>query len=193
MREKMRSLKTSVKADFIRSNKEPTSTVKAKSAPNTTKNKTVKSKMGSTDEFSQEEEDDDDRKISTKRSRTRSKTFTFGKGGISPKKHKGEVTDGTRARKSVDIPKSPSTTSLGKSNGAGFFKSAKSSVPEDFVSYLRKEQRPEVVEVGKIHRLRQILRNETVAWVESFITLGGMAEIVTLLHRIMEVEWRYAC
>jgi hypothetical protein len=193
MREKMRSLKTSVKADFIRSNKEPTSTIKTKSAPNTTKNKTAKSKMGITDEFLQDEEDIENQKTSTKRTRTRSKTFTFSKAGISPKKHKGEVTDGTRGRKSVDIPKSPSMASLGKSSGAGFFKSAKSSVPEDFVSYLRTEQRPEVVEVGKIHRLRQILRNETVAWVESFITLGGMAEIVALLHRIMEVEWRYVC
>jgi hypothetical protein len=47
------------------------------------------------------------------------------------------------------------------------------------------------MEVGKIHKLRQLLRNETVSWVEAFIKLGGMAEIVDLLHRVMLVEWRF--
>jgi hypothetical protein len=182
-----------MKIDFIRSNKvDPASAEKIKSTPNTTKTKTArssKSRNGSTEDL-QDEENLEDYKKSAKRTRGRSRTFTFSKGGTSPKKHKGEVSESTRSRKSVDLPKSPSVVSLGKGNNSGFFSSSKSSVPEDFVSYLRKEQRPEVVEVGKVHRLRQILRNETVAWVESFIKLGGMAEIVALLHRIMEVEWR---
>ncbi len=42
-----------------------------------------------------------------------------------------------------------------------------------------------------MHKLRQLLRNETIAWVDSFITQGGMAEIIGLLHRTMDVEWRY--
>jgi hypothetical protein len=63
--------------------------------------------------------------------------------------------------------------------------------PSDYVAYLRKVQKPELVEVGKLHKLRLLLRNETVAWIEDFIQQGGMHEIVALLNRIMEVEWRY--
>ncbi|KAL2119600.1 hypothetical protein VTJ04DRAFT_6561 [Mycothermus thermophilus] len=63
-------------------------------------------------------------------------------------------------------------------------------LPGDFVGYLQKVQKPELVEVGKLHKLRLLLRNETVAWTEEFIRLGGMREIVELLHRIMAVEWR---
>lgn len=62
--------------------------------------------------------------------------------------------------------------------------------PTDYVSYLRKVQKPELVEVGKIHKLRLLLRNETVAWIDEFVRQGGMKEIVHLLNRIMEVEWR---
>jgi hypothetical protein len=51
-------------------------------------------------------------------------------------------------------------------------------------------QQPEQVEVGKIHKLRLLLRNETVAWIEEFLEQGGMKEIVDLLNRIMDVEWR---
>ncbi|KAJ2893877.1 hypothetical protein MKZ38_008144 [Zalerion maritima] len=60
----------------------------------------------------------------------------------------------------------------------------------DFVAYLHKTSQPEVVEVGKLHKLRLLLRNETVAWTEDFIRQGGMKEIVGLLCRIMDVEWR---
>lgn len=62
--------------------------------------------------------------------------------------------------------------------------------PGDFVSYLQRVREPEQVEVGKLHKLRLLLRNETVAWTDEFVRLGGMKEIVDLLHRIMAVEWR---
>lgn len=79
-------------------------------------------------------------------------------------------------------------------NGVGGFlgmKSGKSQqLPADFVAYLQKVQKPELVEVGRLHKLRLLLRNETVAWTEEFIKQGGMKEIVDLLHRIMAVEWR---
>jgi len=41
-----------------------------------------------------------------------------------------------------------------------------------------------------LHKLRLLLRNETVEWVDNFIKDGGMTELVGLLHRIMEMEWR---
>jgi hypothetical protein len=62
--------------------------------------------------------------------------------------------------------------------------------PSDFVHYLREIQKPEMIEVGKVHKLRLLLRNETVSWVDTFIADGGMDEIVQLLYRIMKVEWR---
>ncbi|KAK4171304.1 armadillo-type protein [Triangularia setosa] len=75
--------------------------------------------------------------------------------------------------------------------GAGFMAKVKGQqLPGDFVSYLRKVQKPEQVEVGKLHKLRLLLRNETVAWIEEFIRQSGMEEIVSLLNRIMALEWR---
>jgi hypothetical protein len=71
-------------------------------------------------------------------------------------------------------------------------KLAKPLGPEDYIHYLRRVPLPASVEVGKMHKLRQVLRNETVAWVDVFITKGGMTEIVGLLYRIIKVEWRYA-
>ena len=63
-------------------------------------------------------------------------------------------------------------------------------MPQDYVTYLRKKKDLKDIELGRMHKLRLLLRNETVQWVTSFIQLGGMDEIVSLLHRIMEVEWR---
>lgn len=75
----------------------------------------------------------------------------------------------------------------------GLFNKAKGPqqhTPGDFVQYLRTVQKPELVEVGKLHKLRLLLRNETVAWTEAFIGQGGMEETVGLLHRILAIEWR---
>ncbi|KAI9884668.1 MAG: hypothetical protein M1823_003551 [Watsoniomyces obsoletus] len=67
---------------------------------------------------------------------------------------------------------------------------AQPPVPQDFVKYLQKVQKPQEVDVKRLHKLRLVLRNERVAWVDSFITMGGMMEVVGLLRRIMKVEWR---
>lgn len=69
-------------------------------------------------------------------------------------------------------------------------KSGPAANPSDYISYLRGNQDPSKVEVGRLHKLRILLRNETVAWVDSFISQQGMAEIVGLLNRIMAIEWR---
>ena len=94
------------------------------------------------------------------------------------------------------VASSPDATGAGSGGAggaiAGFFKSKapQHNSPADFVTYLRTVQAPEKVEVGKLHKLRLILRNETVTWIEDFIGQGGMEEVVGLLHRIMAVEWR---
>lgn len=133
---------------------------------------------------------------STKRKKHRSMTFSkggSGKGLASPtKKSKPDGTLGRHFRnKSTDSVVSDRPVSSGSSTSTGIFSKVKGQQgPADFVAYLRKVQKPEVVEVGKLHKLRILLRNETVAWTEDFIRQGGMKEIVDLLHRILEVEWR---
>jgi hypothetical protein len=140
--------------------------------------------------------DNDDAK-STKRTRTRSRTFTFSKGDRSgertpAKKQRGHtralssfVPSKDNNKSSGDQLKSPTTP-----NGSLGRKSAPPAYPADYISYLKCAQDPTKTEVGKLHKLRLLLRNETVAWVDTFISLGGMTEIVNLLDRIMAIEWR---
>ncbi|KAI1880674.1 hypothetical protein JX265_000914 [Neoarthrinium moseri] len=108
------------------------------------------------------------------------------------KKQKGDGTIGRHFRsKSTDSVVSERPSSSGSTTGSGILSKIKPQQgPADFVAYLRKVQKPEAVEVGKLHKLRLLLRNETVAWTDEFVRQGGMEEIVALLHRIMDVEWR---
>ncbi|CAJ0548952.1 Ff.00g025650.m01.CDS01 [Fusarium sp. VM40] len=132
--------------------------------------------------------------------RSRGKSFTLSRGRKEPKepsspikKSKGEGTLGRHFRsKSTDsvISEGPPGSSGSVSNSGILSKMKFNQGPGDYVAYLRKVQKPQLVEVGKVHKLRLLLRNETVAWIEDFIQLGGMKEIVGLLNRIMEVEWR---
>lgn len=149
--------------------------------------------------------DDDSKKKKTSRGRTLTLSRATNKdrdGKDKPpsspsKKTKGEGTLGRHFRsKSTDSVGStdgsrPASSSSGSNIASGFLAKVKlQQGPLDYVAYLRKVQKPELVEVGKLHKLRLLLRNETVAWAEEFIREGGMKEIVGLLHRIMEVEWR---
>ena len=132
-----------------------------------------------------------------KKSRPRSLTFTsFRKGDSSPtKKQKPDGSASKGRPKSVDMSGAgPVLKSAISKEGlrSASNNSNQLPVPEDFISYLRKVQKPQSVEVGKLHKLRQLLRNEAVSWVDSFITQGGMLEVIGLLYRIIKVEWRYA-
>ena len=79
---------------------------------------------------------------------------------------------------------------MSRPSSKGSTKPDETTDPADFIHYMKEIQKPEIVEVGKLHKLRILLRNETVAWVESFISGGGMDELVSLLYRILKVEWR---
>ncbi|KAL6866674.1 armadillo-type protein [Trichoderma novae-zelandiae] len=133
-----------------------------------------------------------------KRTRGRSFTFSRAKKGkesrsSSKKSTKGDSTLGRHFRnKSADSVASDRPVSSGNSSAGSTLlsKIKMQQGPADFVAYLRKVRQPQQVEVGKLHKLRLLLRNETVAWIEEFIQHGGMKEIVGLLKRIMEVEWR---
>lgn len=199
MRQKMRTLTLRVKADFIKQDSEASKTAAVSTVGTLDGEPSGIYAMPSNEEphvaIQQPEEDDDSK--STKRSRPRSRTFTFSRGD---RKDKGDASPTKKQRSqsksrptSIQIPKEPYTKAPNTPNtptGSMGRKSAPPSNPSDYISYLRSNQEPSKIEVGRLHKLRILLRNETVAWVDSFISQQGMAEIVGLLNRIMAIEWR---
>ena len=201
----MRALDTNIKADFIKQDKscsesKPTAEglvshdsngrVPQRPVPGR-RLKTEESAIAANQESEVIEATNGSRKP-----RPRSRTFTLSKGDSSPSKKVKADRPVSRGRpKSGDqtlSASSKSLTSIGAAQALALLgKAPKPTVPDEFISYLRKVQKPESVEVGKLHKLRQLLRNETVSWVDAFITRGGMTEIVALLNRIIQVEWRY--
>ncbi|KAJ5928606.1 Diaphanous GTPase-binding [Penicillium verhagenii] len=184
MRDKMRSLDTNIKVDFIQKDRTENG---APNSAGTSDSRRGRGKESKDDQKSQ------DRKGS--RSRSRSRGFSFGRGSSSPGK-KARPESGTFARpRSVDLsqPVGVYTTLHPGGSTATLSEAAvvdTAADPSDFVHYLREIQKPEIIEVGKLHKLRLLLRNETVSWVNGFITEGGMDEIVQLIYRIMKMEWR---
>ena len=194
----MRSLDTNIKADFIKQDK--TSSGSASSAEG------LAMQVGRPDTGKRSKTDDgacqaaDERLGSSqstempKTSRPRSRTFTFSKSEGSPtKKQKSERSGSHHRSKSGEMKGSESLSSLDTARKGSFGLFGKPSAlvtPGDCIAYLRRVQQPQEVEVGKVHKLRQLLRNETVDWVNNFITDGGMTDIVSLLYRIIDVEWR---
>jgi hypothetical protein len=183
MRERMRTLTLRVKADFVRQDQGAAKAAEADPAH-------AASGVGA-----QEEMEDDSKSI--KRSRARSRTFTFSKGDkkggdSSPSKNARSRSKGRPT--SILVPKGQSahdaltpTTPTGSSWGR---RGHAPPAVSEYITYLRKNQDPKKVEVGRLHKLRILLRNETVAWVDDFISQGGMSEVVGLLHRLMGIEWR---
>ncbi|KAF2159389.1 hypothetical protein M409DRAFT_30141 [Zasmidium cellare ATCC 36951] len=193
MRQKMRTLTLTVKADFIKQDKmtgnSPLGTLTSNLEKSKSSNKVT--------EVVPEKKEEDDSK-STKRSRTRSRTFTFSK---SDRKNKGDASPSKKQRSqsksrptSVEIPKEAYTGSQSQTpttpTGSFGRKSGAPALPTDYITYLKKNQDPTKIEVGRLHKLRILLRNETVTWVDGFISQGGMAEIVDLLNKTMAIEWR---
>lgn len=198
MRQKMRSLTMRVKSDFIKQD-QGAHKLEDSSPPGSITNREKSepsNKLVSETSKVPTKGDEDDSK-STKRSRARSRTFTFSRGR---KEEKGEGSPSKKQRSqsrsrptSIIIPTAnASKTDLTPTTPTGSFgrKSAPPALPADYILYLRQNQDPTKVEVGRLHKLRILLRNETVAWVDAFITQDGMLEIVNLLKRTMALEWR---
>ena len=193
----MRTLDTNIKADFIKQNNTGSASSSdgvfvnsaASSKPSTAKIPKSESKQFRKDLITEGSREPGN----PSKSRPRSLTFTM-KGDHSFSKTKGERLALHQRTKSATLVPSASVSSLatpGISQSLGhLLNPPKQSFPEDFVKYLRKVQRPQYVEVGRLQKLRQLLRNETVSWVNSFIVQGGMVEIVGLLYRIIDIEWR---
>ncbi|KAK0345920.1 hypothetical protein LTR91_016222 [Friedmanniomyces endolithicus] len=199
MRQKMRSLTLRVKADFVKQD------LGSKNAGSTPQGSLTgckdgahspedARKRGSPEDHRSREEDANSTKRS--KSRPRSRNFTFSKGdkrgdtSTTKERSKSKTrpisihipSDNTAISPATGTPKSP-FGSLGR-------KTAASALPADYIKYLQTNRDATQIEVGRLHKLRILLRNETVAWVDSFLALGGMTEIVGLLHRIMGLEWR---
>ena len=195
----MRSLDTNIKADFIKKDKSGPGSTPSTEGVLLQPSRPRTGKRSQTDDVNTydtgESVNPTDSTESPKKTRPRSRTFTFSKSGQSPsKKQKSERPTLHQRNKSGGLTPSASSTSLvsiGVAQGSMLLsRSSKSADPEDYIKYLKKVQTPESVEVGKIQKLRQLLRNETVAWIDTFIMQDGMTELVDLLYRIIKVEWR---
>ena len=194
VRGKMRTLDLHIKMDLLKQNQGALSQVDRSSAGSRTSSRPGTRSRTNTSE-SMHSNKNEPVEATEKKPRPRSFTgFTLGKGGSSPKKQKQSKTSTHTRGRSADLPRSTSTTSLNSiastSSFSLFGKAPKPAVPSDFISYLRSNTRPQDTEVGKIQKLRQLLRNETVSWVNEFITDGGMVELVNLVYRIIDIEWR---
>ena len=195
----MRSLDTNIKADFIKKDKLSLGSAQSTESASSQSSRPSAGKRSQTDDPTAHDtgdfEDPTGSIESPKKARPRSRTFTFSKSGQSPsKKQKSERPTSHHRTKSGGLTPSASSTSLvsdGVGQGSSSLSGAyKSTMPEDYIKYLKEVQAPDMVEVGKIHKLRQLLRNETVDWIDSFIVRDGMTELVNLLYRIIKVEWR---
>lgn len=191
MRDKMRSLDTNIKADFINKNQaEGDSSAGSASSQRRYfgfgSHSRTKSKDSSNEDASQKK---------SSKSRPLSGGFASKMESTPFKKLKSDSSHPQKRPKSVDMSQSNSSRGLAPvASNTGLSVTATQEAatdPTDFVHYLKEVQRPEIVEVGKLHKLRLLLRNETVAWVNAFVSNGGMDELVALLYRILKVEWRY--
>ena len=201
MRDTMRNLKPEVKAGLMKGERIGSGSSVASAMPDLNDIRSS-ARSFTTEDSSQSSINSDDRKENKRsRSRPRSRVFTLTKREDSSptKKQKSEESGRSRSKtrpKSVDMSmrstsRPGSSRSIQSSSSLTSLASRESAAsPSDFIHYLREVQRPELVEVGKMHKLRILLRNETVMWTEAFIKKSGMDEIVQLLYRIVKVEWR---
>ncbi|KAL8689452.1 MAG: hypothetical protein Q9218_004885 [Villophora microphyllina] len=205
VRDRMRTLNTAIKIDFIRNEKSVSGSVSSTESRSSAKSRDASRKRpnncgtdgsGSPTDEGFDDKTDTEGSPKKRRSRPRSRTFTFSKGDSSPKKDKAERPKSRgRSRSRHRAPEVPEVeggveTTEGRRRSLSFGRTPKPARPEDFLTYLRKTSKPADVEVGKLQKLRQLLRNETVVWVDAFIGQGGMDEVVGLLDRILKVEWR---
>ncbi|THZ05421.1 hypothetical protein D6C95_02831 [Aureobasidium pullulans] len=181
MRQKMRTLTLRVKADFVKQDKGATG---APPSPTKPESRLPFFHDEPTQHQAVDPAEEEVKEDLSKRSRSRSKTFTLTRSDASPKKQKPDSRPN-----SIHIPRSSGTLPrhyAPSSPGRG----PQAACPDEFVAYLENVRDPVQMEVGRLHKLRLLLRNETVAWVDNFISLGGMTQVVDLLHRIMQIEWR---
>lgn len=196
MRDTMRNLKPELKTALMKgersgSESSTTSTILNDIRPSARS-------PGKRDEQRPKSEHGEDGKRARSRSRPRSRVFTLSKRDDSSPTEADKFESSTRSRsksrpKSVDMSSARPTSSrsLASTSSLTSLNAPDSTTtPGDFIHYLREVQKPPLVEVGKLHKLRILLRNESVTWTDHFVSKGGMDELVQLLYRIMKIEWR---
>ncbi|KIV83178.1 hypothetical protein PV11_05228 [Exophiala sideris] len=195
MRDNMRNLKPDVKAGLMKGER-----VGSGSSTNSVAGATsdIRSSARSPQKKDSEAEDGKDGKRSRSRSRPRSRILTFSKREDSQSEKQDRPGSSSRSRsksrnKSADLTSSRPTSSraMASTMSLASLNSADSATtPGDFIHYLQEVQKPELVEVSKLHKLRILLRNESITWTDHFVTKGGMDELVQLYYRITKIEWR---
>jgi hypothetical protein len=199
MRDNMRNLKPDVKAGLMRGERNGSGSSTGSPSDGVDVRTSARSpKKCETDRPKSQDEDGKDGKRSRSRSRPRSRILTLSKSDESSPTKADRPGSSSRSRsktrnKSTDITSSRPTSSraMASSVSLGSFNVTDSATtPGDFIHYLREVQKPELVEVSKIHKLRILLRNESISWTDHFVTKGGMDELIQLFYRIAKIEWR---
>jgi hypothetical protein len=192
MRDTMRQLKPELKLALMRGDRSG-----SESSTTSTVLNDVRSSAGSRlkkEDRTKSEEGDGKRARS--RSRPRSGVLSWSKRDDSSpvKADKSSTRSRSKSRpKSVDLTniRPTSSRSLGSSGSTTSLAAADiAATPGDFIHYLQEVQKPSLIEVGKLHKLRILLRNESVNWTDTFVRKGGMNELISLLYRITKIEWR---
>lgn len=184
----MRSLNTKIKADFIKietsvSGSASSADGLASQFEDDSQNERQRTGERSRTDHASATNDEAEQAETPRKSRPRSLTFTRSKDTVPTKK--------TRPVSHARAKSSDNTSSTTAQVFSFVNRVPKPALPEDYISYLHKVQKPQLIEIARIQKLRQLLRNEAVSWVDTFITNGGMAAVVNLLYRIIEIEWRY--
>ena len=198
MRDTMRNLKPELKSALMRGERSGSDSSTRSTALNDVRSSARSPTKKDLERPKSEDGEGKDGKRARSRSRPRSRVFTLSKRDDSSptKADKPESSIRSRSKsrpKSVDMSsiRPTSSRSLPSSASVTSLKSPDSATtPGDFIHYLREVQKPSLVEVGKLHKLRILLRNESVTWTDHFVSKGGMDELVQLLYRIIQVEWR---
>lgn len=195
MRDNMRNLKPDVKAGLLKGERVGSGSSTNSTAGNPSD---IRSSARSPQKKDSESGDAKDSKRSRSRSRPRSRILTLSKSEDSSSDKQDRSGSSSRSRsksrnKSADLTSSRPTSSRAMSSTvslASLSATDSATTPGDFIHYLREVQKPELVEVSKLHKLRILLRNESINWTDHFVTRGGMDELLQLYYRITKIEWR---
>jgi hypothetical protein len=200
MRDGMRGLKPDVKAGLMKGERigSGSSAASGPSEVSEVRSSARSSHRNENDRPKSEGDDSKEGKRSRSQSRPRSRILTLSRRDEDTPSKQDRPTSSSRSRsksrnKSADLTSSrptsvramASTVSLASLNPAD-----SAAAPGDFIHYLREVQKPQLVEVSKLHKLRILLRNESISWTDHFVSKGGMDELVQLYYRIAKIEWR---
>ncbi|KAH0829590.1 hypothetical protein AYO21_07564 [Fonsecaea monophora] len=200
MRDNMRNLKPDVKAGLMKGDRvgSGSSTMSAIADSTEASSSSRNSHKKENERPRSEGEESKEGRRSRSRSRPRSRILTLTRREEDSPTKQDKPSSSLRSRsksrnKSADLTSSrpnsakamSSTVSLTSLNPAD-----SATTPGDFIHYLREVQKPALVEVSKLHKLRILLRNESISWTDHFVSKGGMDELVQLYYRISKIEWR---